>query len=338
MTDHIALPGSEARATNQPTAYQIAEQCDGLICGDDGYPLDPKLLKRIRRAVAKTAKRIARGRAGWERIELDNDLALLAVNRDCELSRFLGNDAPYSLPPLLNWDDVREVPYDDGRDAVHVAKMKCGDRTRAITSRGKTFTSPPPDSPRHILGKFISAGRSPVEEFRLVRRLRHVQGKLRGAREAKLRVALRPEPPEIQQQAKAARDADDTAAAGVVRAEPQSCLAAGENDNDTVAIPLRAKKAWGQYEQGRNALNREDVTDDEVYDLLDKTYKQSGEQADLPIRDSWKRNLREHRRLTGTQKNAPRAGRVGTAGHFARVDQIEPQSLPTQIRPKCVDP
>ena len=104
-----------------------------------------------------------------------------------------------------------------------------------------------------------------------------------------------------------------------------------------ISIPDRARKAGEQYRQAAEALGESDPTDREAYDQLTAAMELSGEEVDLPRFDTWQRNLREYRRLTGQQKKEPRAGREGSAGSLVRADQIEPKHLPTRIRPKSFD-
>ncbi len=114
----------------------------------------------------------------------------------------------------------------------------------------------------------------------------------------------------------------------------------GEPETETpteVDVPNRARKAGEQYRQAAEALGVSDPTDWEAYNQLGAAMGLSGEEADLPRLDTWQRNLREYRRLTGQQKNKPRAGREGSAGSLVRADLIEPKHLPTRIRPKSSD-
>jgi len=115
---------------------------------------------------------------------------------------------------------------------------------------------------------------------------------------------------------------------------------AGTAAHQTPPEPLirkRALKAGEQYRQAAEALGVSDPADREAYDQLATAMASSGEKMDLPRFDTWQRNLREYRRLTGQQKNKPRAGREGSAGSLVRADQIEPEQLPTCIRPKSFD-
>ena len=96
-------------------------------------------------------------------------------------------------------------------------------------------------------------------------------------------------------------------------------------------------KAGEQYRQAAEALDTTNPTDREVFDQLTSAMRVSGEEVDLPNFATWQRNLREYRRLTGQQKNKPRAGREESAGGLVRSDQIEPEHLPTRVRPKRVD-
>lgn len=104
-----------------------------------------------------------------------------------------------------------------------------------------------------------------------------------------------------------------------------------------VSMPDRARKAGEQYRQAAEALGVSDPTDRQVYDQLAAAMETSGEKEDLASFETWQRNLREYRRLTGQQKNTPRAGRAGSTGKLVRADQIEPENWPTLIRPKRVD-
>lgn len=97
-------------------------------------------------------------------------------------------------------------------------------------------------------------------------------------------------------------------------------------------IPVRAQKAASQYRLGFEALGDPKATDRQIYDLLAKKMKTSGEKAELPSFDTWQRNLREYRRLTEQQKNKPRGGRGQTSGSIVPADQIEAEHLPTKVR------
>jgi len=92
-------------------------------------------------------------------------------------------------------------------------------------------------------------------------------------------------------------------------------------DPATLDLPARARKAGEQYAQVLEALNVSNVTDRDAYDQLAVAMTQSDERPELPQFDTWQRNLREYRRLTGTQKNKPRAGRleIGRASCRERV-------------------
>lgn len=104
-----------------------------------------------------------------------------------------------------------------------------------------------------------------------------------------------------------------------------------------VSMPYRTRKAGEQYRQAAEALGVSDPTDLQVYDQLAAAMETSGEKEGLASFETWQRNLREYRRLTGQQKNKPRAGRAGSTGKLVRADQIEPEHWPTVIRPKRVD-
>lgn len=108
-------------------------------------------------------------------------------------------------------------------------------------------------------------------------------------------------------------------------------------DSPEPSIPPRAQTTHEQYKQAAKVLGTTAPTDREAYDVLAKAHQTAGEAAELPTFATWQRNLREYRRLTGTQKNRRRAGRGDTAGRFATVEGIEPQSLPSQIRPRWAD-
>jgi hypothetical protein len=92
-------------------------------------------------------------------------------------------------------------------------------------------------------------------------------------------------------------------------------------------------KAGEQYRQTLDALGVASVSDREAYDQLGAVMERSGESAELPALDTWQRNLREYRRLTGAQKNTPRRGRTQGSGSLVRPDDIEPSQMPTRIRP-----
>jgi hypothetical protein len=139
-----------------------------------------------------------------------------------------------------------------------------------------------------------------------------------------------------------ASESQPTRALGDV--EPPANGVRGEGTSETktetapeVSIPNRARKAGEQYRQAAEALGVSDPTDRQAYDQMATAMETSGEREDLASFDTWQRNLREYRRLTGQQKNRPRAGREGSARSLVRADQIEPQHLPTRIRSKRVD-
>jgi hypothetical protein len=106
----------------------------------------------------------------------------------------------------------------------------------------------------------------------------------------------------------------------------------GENN-----IPKRAQIAAQQYMLAAEALGEADPTDHDVYDQLERAHKQAGEAEDLPSFATWQRNLREYRRLTGTQKHRCRADRTDEAQRFPGIDDIEPQSLPESVCLKRAD-
>ncbi len=127
-------------------------------------------------------------------------------------------------------------------------------------------------------------------------------------------------------------------AGSVVPADPGA-----PDGQSSVVIPPRANKAADQYKQAIRALGTEESTDREAYEHLEAAWNlakarvQEDPVDKLPNFATWQRNLREYRRLTGTQKHRPRAGNAKTAGHFARPDQIEPKHWPAAIRPKSAD-
>lgn len=85
-----------------------------------------------------------------------------------------------------------------------------------------------------------------------------------------------------------------------------------------VAIPPRAMKAHAQYEYACQVEKGRNLKDDEAYALIASAYNVPNEKArkrmqdefgELPKCQTWKRNLREYRKLTQTNKNQPRSGR-----------------------------
>ncbi len=106
---------------------------------------------------------------------------------------------------------------------------------------------------------------------------------------------------------------------------------------DERKIPPRAQTAYEQYKQAVAVLNVSEPTDREAYDVLAKACEQAGEAADLPSFATWRRNLTEYRTRTGTQKNTSRAGRGDSGSRFPKIEDIEPQSLPNQVRPRWAD-
>lgn len=80
-----------------------------------------------------------------------------------------------------------------------------------------------------------------------------------------------------------------------------------------IDLPPRAKTAWEQYQAGSEAHDKANTTDDQVYDLLVSTYEMNGKSYSLPIRPTWKRNLRLARQKLGQQKNKTRSGRGDTS-------------------------
>lgn len=125
------------------------------------------------------------------------------------------------------------------------------------------------------------------------------------------------------------RDSDVTTAAAE-RPVPQKAPS-------DVHIPDYARKAGEQYKQAAKALGQSAPLDREAYDRIATAMEQSGEKVELQSFDTWQRSLREYRRLTGQQKNTPRAGRGQNSRSLVPADRIEPSLLPTRIRPKSVD-
>ena len=119
--------------------------------------------------------------------------------------------------------------------------------------------------------------------------------------------------------------------------ESDAVSTSGELESAGEPVPLRARKAYRQYQRAAKALGTTDPTDREAYDALAGAHAAAGEANDLPSFATWQRYVREHRRLTGTQKNTRRTGRAETTQRFARVEDIEPQSLPNRVRPRWAD-
>ncbi|MEK6676510.1 MAG: hypothetical protein AABZ47_12770 [Planctomycetota bacterium] len=104
----------------------------------------------------------------------------------------------------------------------------------------------------------------------------------------------------------------------------------GGGETGKPTIPPRALKAGEQYKQAIEALGVTAATDRELYGQLAKAHKTAGES--FPTFPTWQRNLREYRRLTNQQKYGTHAKVQG--GSMVRPDQIEPNALPTRIRPR----
>lgn len=132
----------------------------------------------------------------------------------------------------------------------------------------------------------------------------------------------------------------DTETLNAEPAKPDAGDRAGELNTAAqpeVSLPTRALKAGGQYRLAAEALDVSEPTDREVYDQIAAASKISGEIADLPTFETWQRNLRVYRQCTGQQKNKPRAGRKGGEKTLVPSDRIEPEHLPTRIRPKSAE-
>ncbi|MBW7906574.1 MAG: hypothetical protein LC135_16355 [Phycisphaerae bacterium] len=110
----------------------------------------------------------------------------------------------------------------------------------------------------------------------------------------------------------------------------------GEPKGESAGMPDRVRKVGEQYTRTRDVLNpgNPNPTDREVYDALARACAQSGEANELPGFDTWQRYLREWRRANGEQKNTRRAGRGRASGSLAPRESIEPEHLPTSIRPR----
>ena len=119
---------------------------------------------------------------------------------------------------------------------------------------------------------------------------------------------------------------------GVIDREssPISPVTEGIVDTNISGLSPRVQQAWDQYEKGVEVLNKPNPTDDEVYDLLDRTFtaenarqENSSSIATLPERDTWKRSVRRARQVLGQQKNSPRdPHRTTRSGSIVRKTQI----------------
>jgi hypothetical protein len=88
------------------------------------------------------------------------------------------------------------------------------------------------------------------------------------------------------------------------------------------SLPDRVKAARDQYLEAHAALDDDDPTDREAYELLERMFKDAGGLSPLPRFDTWTSYLRQWRRATDGQKKRPRAGRA-TGASVVRRDQVE---------------
>ena len=91
-------------------------------------------------------------------------------------------------------------------------------------------------------------------------------------------------------------------------------------------MPPTATKANELYELADRIAEGE-LTDDEAYTLLEKSYKTEAIQmrdrfGKLPKRDTWKRYLREYRNRTNNQKNLRRVGEVSESRTITHRDKL----------------
>jgi|GEM_PF-6889293 len=112
---------------------------------------------------------------------------------------------------------------------------------------------------------------------------------------------------------------------------------ASGSDPSDAKIPPRAVKAGQQYKQAVDVHDGAKLEDREAYEAITRAYRQANEENELPKFDTWQRNLREWRRLTGTQKKSRRAGRAAQARSLVKAEDIEPESLPTHLRSRGMD-
>lgn len=120
----------------------------------------------------------------------------------------------------------------------------------------------------------------------------------------------------------------------------QLLASAGASIPDASPVPTsmsdRARTVGEQYTRTRDVLKPDNPNpdDSEVYDALAKACAQSDEANELPEFATWQRYLREWRKATGQQKNTRRAGRGRASGSLAPRESIEPEHLPSSIRPR----
>ncbi|MGH7179422.1 MAG: hypothetical protein ACREJC_18745, partial [Tepidisphaeraceae bacterium] len=102
-------------------------------------------------------------------------------------------------------------------------------------------------------------------------------------------------------------------------AEPQR-HAKQHHEQGVPSIPAPALRASQQYTQGVQQAGKA-LTDQEAYDYVKEHIADSPDE--LPDFEVWARHLREHRRLTGTQKNKPRGGRAAAARSVVSIQEID---------------
>ncbi|MEX0885879.1 MAG: hypothetical protein WD009_05520 [Phycisphaeraceae bacterium] len=127
-----------------------------------------------------------------------------------------------------------------------------------------------------------------------------------------------PAPPEQEDDLAASTQAPDPADDG---AQGAGGGTAGGKRLDQ--LPKRVIAARDQYLEAAEALGKDNPTDREAYNLLERIYEQRGVPSPLPEFSTWTSYLRKWRRATGQQKRTPRAGRASEIGEsVVREDQI----------------
>jgi len=116
-----------------------------------------------------------------------------------------------------------------------------------------------------------------------------------------------------------------------------SCPAEQDTGIDATAIPDRIAKVARQFEEAAMALGEPNPRDQDAYKLLKATYERSGEVSDLHNFPTWERYLRQYRQLTGTRKKRPRTKRLSGSGSIVSYGEVNPNELPTRIRPLSAD-
>lgn len=87
-------------------------------------------------------------------------------------------------------------------------------------------------------------------------------------------------------------------------------------------IPMRASKAFAQYNDAAKALGKSGPEDREAYDYVARKSEQDGTCDALPAFASWSRNLRLYRQHTNTQKRQHRAGRADNSGSIVKQSDL----------------